>query len=384
MLILRLVFIGVFAAFFGYGDGTINSNENIATYIKNENPVDQNIKDSNKDANEVKSENNENVATYVKDENPIDQNIVNYFNKDGKKDAKEMKNESSDCNSCKKPEPCKKCEEKPVCPPKVVKPCEPCKKPEPCKKCEEKPACPPKVEKPCEPCKKPEPCKKAEPCKKPEPCKKTCEPCKKKCCKPCDPNDPCRACKKPCDPCDPCKDPCRRIVDIEFKPAYFWPQDSVFRHIYHGGFIALGEVTFYVWRNYLTVFAEGGYFHKKGTIKEPDENVHTTVTQAPVTVGLGFNYPIYYWWDIYAKIGPNYVYTKTTQHSPFFTPKITKHCFGGTVGIGTKFNFLTYALLDIFVNYRYDRKEIHDSLSGTTFRRFLGGIDAGVGVGVRF
>ncbi len=337
-----MMMVSVFVAFCGFSDGTIERSANTSdVYVKDDQSIVKNEK-----ATAAASQDDQNIVKNEKAAVSLDDQIADY-----RKDKKE------------------ECSPKVKCEPKKAEPCE--------KKCEPKKCEPKKVEpKICEP-KKVEPCeKKCEP-KKCEPCKKKCEPKKA---------DPCKkACKKPCDPCHPCKDPCARIVDIEIKPAYFYPQDKVFRHVYHkGGFIILGDLDFYIWKNYVTFFLEGGYFHRDGTIREPDSNIHTTVTQAPVTVGFGLNYPIYDWWDIYAKIGPNYVYTKATQHSPLFAPSIKKHCFGVTFGIGTKFNFATYGLVDIFINYRYDRKEIHDSLSSSTFHRFLGGLDIGAGLGVRF
>jgi hypothetical protein len=191
--------------------------------------------------------------------------------------------------------------------------------------------------------------------------------------------------KKPCDECK-CDTEIKRcrIVDIEFKPAYFFPQDSVFKEIYEGGFIALGELSFYIYKNYLTLFIESGYFSKTGKINDVDSKVHTSVCQVPVTLGFVFNYPIFSNFDIYAKIGPNYLYTKVKQQSSFFKPKEIINCYGGTFGAGVKYLFLRYCLLDLFFNYRFDKKEIHDSLSDSTFQRYLGGFDLGLGVGCRF
>lgn len=191
--------------------------------------------------------------------------------------------------------------------------------------------------------------------------------------------------KKPCDECKSNTEKKRcRIVDIEFKPAYFFPQDHVFKEIYEGGFIALGELSFYIFRDYLTLYIESGYFSKTGKINDLDSKVHTTVSQVPLTLGLVFNYPVFEKFDIYAKVGPNYLYTKVKQQSPFFKPKQTVNCFGATVGAGIKYLFLRYCLLDLFFNYRYDKKEIHDSSSDTMFQRYLGGFDLGLGIGCRF
>jgi hypothetical protein len=174
------------------------------------------------------------------------------------------------------------------------------------------------------------------------------------------------------------------IVEISYKPAYFFPQDSLFRHIYSGGYITLGQILFYLWEDYITLFIEGGYFKKHGKIVEPDGQVSTKIAQAPITLGFGVNYPVFSNFDLYLNIGPNYLFTKETRHSPYFKPKTIKHSVGGTVEGGIKFSLFKYLVLDLFIDYRFNRKKIHDSRSELTFHRYLGGVDIGMGLGFKY
>jgi hypothetical protein len=169
---------------------------------------------------------------------------------------------------------------------------------------------------------------------------------------------------------------------LEYKPAYFYPQDKVFRDIYSGGYITLGEIGYFVNCNYF-LWLESGYFRKEGTINGIDLNVKSTITQVPLALGLGYAYQIKPRFDMYVKIAPNYLYTNTSQKSPFLEPKISKHTAGVTFGLGGKIKF-SWFLVDLFANYRYDKKTVHDYISDITFHRYLGGFDFGVGIGGRF
>ena len=172
-------------------------------------------------------------------------------------------------------------------------------------------------------------------------------------------------------------------LEVEFRPAYFYPQSSTLRKIYSGGYITLAEVSYTFYDN-LYVWVEPGYFHKKGTIKEVPSNVSTTITQVPVSAGLGYTYHFLSRFEVSGQIGPNYLYTNTKQHSSYFKHVIAKNTFGATIGISSKCRIYDELLLGVFANYRYDKKEVHDSLSGTNFSVYLGGFDFGASLGYRF
>jgi len=189
--------------------------------------------------------------------------------------------------------------------------------------------------------------------------------------------------KKSCEPEEPCICDCKVGITLAFKPSYFWPQDHVFRDIHDGGYLSLLEFTYTFYKG-LGIFAESGYFYSHSHVTSVDIRASTSVTQVPSTIGLIYAYSIYSFWDIYAKIGPNLLYTKTEINIPGLKHTIHKNTFGGTFGLGTRFKLYESWFIDIFATYLYDHKEVHDYDAGVTFRRYLGGIQTGAGLGYRF
>jgi hypothetical protein len=189
--------------------------------------------------------------------------------------------------------------------------------------------------------------------------------------------------KNECDKKSKCKKR-RGKFTFAFKPAYFWPQEkNRYRGIYKGGFIPLVEMG-YVAKNGLGPFLEVGYFHKKAHKTSADFRARTKVTQVPLSLGLKYTFCIISCWDFYMKIGPNWLYTKTEVNIPHLKYTVTKNTFGGTFGLGNKIYIFKSLFLELFANYLYDKKKIHDRDSGETFRVYLGGIQAGGGLGVAF
>ena len=158
-------------------------------------------------------------------------------------------------------------------------------------------------------------------------------------------------------------------LSLTFKPSYFWPQDRVYRNIYKGGFLPLLEL-FY---RELGTWLEIGYFYKRENVDSVDiKEVPTTITQVPLSIGLSYTYSVCSFFDIYGKIGPNWIYTKTWIDIPGLKHTVVEHVFGGTIGIGGKFLLPNRWIIEILVNYLYDRKKIKDSDSYETFRVYLG------------
>ena len=189
--------------------------------------------------------------------------------------------------------------------------------------------------------------------------------------------------KNECDKKSKC-DKRRGKITFAFKPAYFWPQEKVrYRGIYKGGFIPLIE-TCYIAKNGLGPFLEVGYFRKKAHKTSVDVRARTKVVQVPLSLGLKYTFCITSCLDFYIKMGPNWLYTKTDVNIPGLKRTITKNTFGGTFGLGSKIYIFKYLFLELFTNYLYDKKKNHDRDSGETFRVYLGGIQAGGGLGFSF
>lgn len=175
----------------------------------------------------------------------------------------------------------------------------------------------------------------------------------------------------------------REMVSIAFKPGYFWMQDKVGRNIYKGGYISLLEVTARLYKG-LYAWIESGYFHKRKYFTSANVRTKTTLTHVPVSVGVNYSFYICSWLDCYLKLGPNWVYVKTKLPISNVKKVITKNVFGVTMGTGFKIKFWEYLFVEPFVNYLYDKKTINDSSSSTRFKRYLGGIQTGIGIGARF
>ena len=170
-------------------------------------------------------------------------------------------------------------------------------------------------------------------------------------------------------------------LSFAFKPAYFWPQDKVFRNIYDGGFIALGEMCYDMYYG-LNLFFEIGYFYKGDRVTSIEITSDTTVEQIPISLGLNYIIKCNDAFSLYFKVAPHYLYTHTKIYIPNLDESVVKHTFGGTFGFGGKIFVGKGFFLEPFVNYLYDKRKITDS--GETFKVWLGGIQAGLGLGFRF
>jgi len=180
--------------------------------------------------------------------------------------------------------------------------------------------------------------------------------------------------------CCPC---CPLGISFAFKPCYFWPQDKVFRRIYDGGYLSLLEMSYNVWRC-LGIWLEIGYFFKETHVRSVDIVSPTEITQMPLSIGISYTFKPTCWLDLYLKIGPNWVYTKTWLEIPGLRHTVVKNTFGGTFGGGMKFDLTCGWFLEIFANYLFDRREVHDKNSHDNFHRYLGGVQTGGGIGYRF
>jgi len=173
-------------------------------------------------------------------------------------------------------------------------------------------------------------------------------------------------------------------LSLSFNPSYFWPQDKVFRDIYKGGFLPLFEASYVFYKGWGT-WLEVGYFHKKRTITIVD-GVRATakIDQVPLSIGLNYTYVVCSYFDIFFKIAPNWVYTKTYVNVSNMKKTTIKNAFGGTFGLGGSFKFRDGWFIKIFLNYLYDKRKIHDQLSDNTYKVYLGGLQTGAGIGYTF
>lgn len=168
---------------------------------------------------------------------------------------------------------------------------------------------------------------------------------------------------------------------ISIKPTYFYPQDKVFRHLYHGGFLGLAELGVMINEKFF-LSVERGYFYKKETVSSFDIDSASSVTVVPSSIYLGFVFAHGSFWDLYAKAGPNTVYASTHISIPNLSSHKHKWVFGGSFGCGSKLYFYRGCFAEIFLNYLYDKKQITDS--GDHFSVYLGGLQTGGALGYQF
>jgi len=166
--------------------------------------------------------------------------------------------------------------------------------------------------------------------------------------------------------------------------SYFWPQDKTFRDLYKGGFLPLLEFSYMFYKGWGT-WLEVGYFHRKRTITIVD-GVRATakIDQVPLSIGLNYTYVVCSYFDLFFKIAPNWVYTKTYVNVSNMKKTTIKNAFGGTFGLGGSFKFKDGWFVKIFLNYLYDKRKIHDQLSDNTYKVYLGGLQTGAGIGYTF
>lgn len=173
----------------------------------------------------------------------------------------------------------------------------------------------------------------------------------------------------------------RPLGFVSFKPSYFYPQDKNFRRLYNGGYLTLAELGFVLnKRGFLSM--EAGCFHKNERISGIDLHLDSSVMVVPLSLYLGYIVAKGSFWDLYAKAGPNLVYGKTDISIPGLPNVEHKWTFGGSFGCGSKFYFPDGVFIEVFLNYLYDKKKIHDS--GDHFSVYVGGLQAGGGLGYRF
>ena len=168
---------------------------------------------------------------------------------------------------------------------------------------------------------------------------------------------------------------------ISFKPAYFYPQDSVFRNVYGSGYITLGEINCKIYRSYY-LWIESGFLTKSNSIDRLGSSYDVKAEQIPISFGLNYLFPRFCKTNIYLKIGPNWLFTRTVDDLPSAGTVNKKWSFGATLGTGAKIHCTSEMFLDVFFNYLYNRKKIHNS--NTEFIRYLGGLQVGLGIGWMF
>lgn len=158
---------------------------------------------------------------------------------------------------------------------------------------------------------------------------------------------------------------------VEVRGQYFNPVDQDFKNIYGGGMMFGGKAIISVWKG-LAVWVGADYFTKKGETTFTKEE--TTLRIIPVGIGLRYSRPLSPIFRIYGGLGLQY-------HSYSEKSELGDVSEGG-IGIlgeaGGIVNIVGGLFMDIFIDYSYCKFKPAD------FRINIGGLSAGVGLGIQF
>jgi hypothetical protein len=159
-------------------------------------------------------------------------------------------------------------------------------------------------------------------------------------------------------------------VAVELQGAYFRPADSAFREIYGSGPIFGVQFDLDVWGG-LGFWASGARFRREGTLTLTDET--TTITLTPLALGvryaLGFA-----GLKAYAGLGIGFV--RYREESPLGNVDQGDFGFVGQAG------FLLGLLGPLFVDLQARYTKCVAEPAGV--KADLGGLQAGLGLGLRF
>lgn len=175
-----------------------------------------------------------------------------------------------------------------------------------------------------------------------------------------------------------------RDVLLEFKAAYFWPQDSCVRSIYGDRGALYGpEVTFKLSKDsHWYGFASIDFLNKEGRSVGLCE--FTKMSILPIGLGVKYFAPFSYG-DVYVGLGFQPTHLKTVNCSPFVDQTTSKWGFGGIAKIGSYFNLSHNCFLDVFLDYSFVKLECSNcSAAVVPLKVNLSGIIFGAGIGYRF
>jgi len=158
-------------------------------------------------------------------------------------------------------------------------------------------------------------------------------------------------------------------ITIEVKGSYFFPSEQAFKDIYGSGLRYGGEISLGIWKN-LDVWIGGDYFSQNGELTYTGEESSLQI----VPLGGGLKYRITTGvLSFYGGAGVNYFNYKESN--------VIGDLKAGAVGIvakaGAYLEPVNQFVIDFFVEYSYCR------MTPADFTINIGGVKAGIGIGVR-
>ncbi len=158
-------------------------------------------------------------------------------------------------------------------------------------------------------------------------------------------------------------------VTIEVKGSYFYPTEQAFKDIYGGGLMYGGEISLGIWKN-LDVWIGGNYFSQNGELTFTGEE--TSLQIVPLGAGLKYSLSTGVL-SFYGGVGVNYFNYKESN----VIGDVKTGAVGFVTKVGAYLEPVNQFVIDFFVEYSYCR------MTPADFTIDIGGIKAGIGIGIR-
>ncbi len=180
---------------------------------------------------------------------------------------------------------------------------------------------------------------------------------------------------------------------IEGKVSYYYPTNAVFRETYGSGGPLYGlEFSTQVYKM-LYPWVNLGYFTQSGST--PSDHYHTSVDFYPVSIGLKYLFPLFYYPDGCCAKSPAYIYLgagilgeflRIKNDAPYAADARNKWGIGGSFKSGILIDIKSHVYVDLFIDYSYMEisfSKEHNPLSVGHVAN-TSGLSAGLGIGGRF
>ncbi len=158
-------------------------------------------------------------------------------------------------------------------------------------------------------------------------------------------------------------------LTIEAKGSYFYPTEQAFKDIYGGGLMYGGEISLGIWKN-LEIWVGGYYFSRYSELTYTGEETYLQI----VPLGGGLKYKITTGLlSLYGGAGVNYFDYQESN----VIGDVQSGAVGFVAKVGGYLEPVDKFVIDIFVEYSYCK------MTPDYYTIDIGGIKAGIGIGVR-
>ncbi len=158
-------------------------------------------------------------------------------------------------------------------------------------------------------------------------------------------------------------------VILEVKGSYFYPTEQAFKDIYGGAMTFGGEISLAIWKQ-LDIWVGGHYFSQYGELTFTGEETHLEI----MPLGGGLKYRITTGVvSFYGGAGVSYFDYQESN----VIGDVKSGAAGFVTKLGAYWEPAPQFVIDIFVEYSYCK------MTPADFTINIGGIKAGIGIGVR-